>query len=159
MLVADPLDDAVEDRRADHLAEREFDVEGREIVLQRDQLLAARRLMDAVHHRRLLPFERLGRGDVGGDHIILDQPMRVEPLARRDRQDAALFVEHHPAFGQVELERLALVAGGEKARQQAQSGFSALSTSSPRHRPFKLGHRAGRGRSSTFSSPAASIAA
>ena len=70
----------------DHLAERELDVEGLEIVLQRDQLLAARRLVDAVHDRRLLRLERLGRGDVGGDHVILDQPVRVEPLARRDRQ-------------------------------------------------------------------------
>ena len=40
--VADPFDDAVEDRGLDHLAEREFEVEGREIILERDQLLAAR---------------------------------------------------------------------------------------------------------------------
>ena len=52
--VADPLDDAVEGRGPDHLAERELDLEGREIVLERDQLLAARRLVDAVHDRRLL---------------------------------------------------------------------------------------------------------
>ena len=115
MIRADAFDDPVEGRRPDHLAEREFEVEGGEIVLQRDQLLAARRLVDPVHDRRLLALQRLGRGDIGGDHIILDQPVGVEPLARRDREDAALFVEHHAAFGQVELERLALVAGGEQS--------------------------------------------
>ena len=70
----------------DHLAERELDPERLQIILERDQLLAARRLVDAVHDRRLLRLQRLGRGDIGGDHIILDQPVRVEPLARRDRQ-------------------------------------------------------------------------
>ena len=96
----------------DHLAERELDPEGREIILERDQFLAARRFVDAVHHRRLLRLQRARRGDVGGDHIILDQPVRVEPVARGDRHDAALLVEHHPAFGQVEFERLALLARG-----------------------------------------------
>src|SRR5205823_8737927 len=39
--IADPLDDAIEGAWLDHLAERELDPEGREIVLQGDQLLAA----------------------------------------------------------------------------------------------------------------------
>ena len=128
VVLADALEDAVEGRRLDHLAERELDVEGGEIILERDQFLAARRLVDAVHHRRLLLLQRLGRGDVGGDHIILDQPVRVEPLARRDRQDAALLVEHHAALGEVELERLALVARGEQGApavpQRLERGFS-----------------------------------
>ncbi len=108
--LADPLEQMVEGGRADDLAERELDVEGLQIFLERDQFLAARRLVDAVHDRRLLRFQRLGRGDVGGDHIILDQPMRIEPFARRDREDPALLVEHDPALGQVEIERGALVA-------------------------------------------------
>ena len=107
-VVADPLDDAVERLRLHHLAERELDPEGLQIILERDQLLAARRLVDAVHDRRLLRLQRLGRGDVGGDHIILDQLVRVEPLARRDREDPPLLVEHHPPLGQVELQRPAL---------------------------------------------------
>jgi hypothetical protein len=53
-----PLDDPVEGAGLDHLAERELDPEGREIILERDQLLAARRLVDAVHDRRLLRLER-----------------------------------------------------------------------------------------------------
>ena len=118
-----------------HLAERELDPERLQIILERDQLLAARRLVDAVHDRRLLRLQRLGRGDIGGDHIILDQLVRVEPLARRDREDPPLLVEHHPPLGQVELERPALLARRVSARQQAQSGFSASSTSSADRRP------------------------
>ena len=124
--VADPLDDAVEGRRLDHLAERELDPEGREIILERDQFLAARRFVDAVHHRRLLRLERPGRGDIGGDHIILDQPVGVEPLARRDRHDPPLLVEHHPPFGNIELERLALVARGEQRPPAGPQGFERL---------------------------------
>ena len=142
--VADPLDDPVEGPRPDHLAERELEVEGREIVLERDQFLAARRLVDAVHDRRLLRLQRAGGGDVGGDHIVLDQPVRVEPVARRDRGDAPLLVEHHAALGNVELERLALVAGGEQrapARpERLQRGADQLVGNGA----FDLGHRAGR---------------
>ena len=57
-LVADPLEDAVEGRGLDHLAEREFEVEGREIILERDQLFAARAFVDPVHHRRFLGLQR-----------------------------------------------------------------------------------------------------
>ena len=52
--VADALDDAVEGRGLDHLAERKFEVEGGEVIFERDELFAARAFMDAVHHRRLL---------------------------------------------------------------------------------------------------------
>ena len=78
--------------------------------------------MDAVHDRRLLGLERVRRGDVGGDHIILDQLVRVEPLARSDRGDAALFVEDDLAFGQVELERPALFARGEQGAPAGPQG-------------------------------------
>jgi len=75
--------------------------------------------VDAVHHRRLLRLQRLGGGDVGGDHVILDQPVRIEPLARGDRHDPALLVEDDAAFGQVEVERLARIA---RLRQRAPAG-------------------------------------
>ena len=73
----DPLDQLVEGGGADHLSKCEFDVEGRQIILERDQLVAAGRLVDAVHDRRFLLLQRLGRGDVGRDHIIFDQHMGV----------------------------------------------------------------------------------
>ena len=68
--------------------------------------LPRRRFVDAVHDGGLLRLQRLCGGDVGGDHVILDQPVRVEPLARGDREDAPLLVEHDPPLGQVEIERL-----------------------------------------------------
>src|SRR2546423_430984 len=64
---ADALDDPVEGARLDHLSEREFDPEGREIILERDYFLAARRLVDAVHDRRLLHLDRTRCRDVRGD--------------------------------------------------------------------------------------------
>ena len=114
VMLADAVQKVIEGRGLDHLAESELDVEGGEIILERDQLLAARRFVDAIHHGGLLGLERLGRGDVGGDHVILDQPVRVEPFARHNRADPPLLVEYDSALGQVELERLALLARGEE---------------------------------------------
>ncbi len=68
--------------------------------------------MDAIDHRVGLAFERLGRGDVGGDHEILDHAVRVEPLAQGDLGDLAVLVEHDAALGQIELERVARLARG-----------------------------------------------
>ncbi|PAV66909.1 hypothetical protein WR25_10397 [Diploscapter pachys] len=101
--ITDPVEDMVERRRADHLAEREGHVERLEIVLQRDELFAAGRFVDAIHHRRLLRFQRLGGGDVGGDHIILDQP-RLTRIARlRQRAPAGpertQHVDHRTGIG------------------------------------------------------------
>ena len=145
MVGADPLDDPIEDRGLDHLAEGEFDVEGGEVILERDQLFAARRFVDPVHDRRLLSLQRLGRGDVGGDHKVLDQPVRVQPLARRDRHDAALLVEHHPAFGKVELQWLALVSRRQQRAPAGPQGLQRLVDQLAWHRPFERWHRAGRG--------------
>ncbi len=144
--VADPLDDPVEGAGLDHLAERELDPESREIILERDQLLAARRLVDAVHDRRLLRFERARRRDVGCDHIILDQPVRVEPVARRDRRDPPLLVEHHPPLGQVELERIALLPRGEQRPPAGPQRLQRLVDQLLRNAPFDLRHGAGRRR-------------
>src|SRR5207248_8259888 len=105
--------DAVERARLDHLPKREFDSEGLQIILERDQLLAAWRLVDPVHHGRLLRFERARRRYVRGDHEILDEAVRIETITRRDRQDAPLLVKHHSPLRQVELERVALLPGGE----------------------------------------------
>ena len=144
--VADPLDDPVEGAGLDHLAERELDPEGLEIILERDQLLAARRLVDAVHDRRLLRFERARGGDVGGDHVILDQPVRVEPVARRDRHDPPLLVEHHPALGQIELERVALLPRREQRAPAGPQRLQRFLDQFPRHAAFDRRHVASRRR-------------
>ena len=156
---ADPLDDPIEDRGPDDLAEGEFDVEGGEIILERDQLFAARRFVDAVHDRRLLALQRFGRRDIGGDHKVFDQSVRIEPFARGDRQDAALLVEHHPALGQVEFQRFALVPRGQQRAPTGPQGLQRLVDQLGRHRPFQRWHRAGRGSHFKTSSLAASIAA
>ena len=73
--------------------------------------------MHAVDRRRArLASERLGGGDVGLDHELLDQAMRLEPLRAHHALDPALRVEHDLALGQVEVERLAPVAGRARAR-------------------------------------------
>ncbi len=127
--LADPIQDMVERRRPDHLAQREGDAIGLQIILQRGQLLARGRFVDAVHDRGLLRLQRLGGGDVGGDHVILDQPVRIEPRTRRDREDAPLLIQHHPSFGQVEVERLARIPRLGQRPPAVPGGRSALSTS------------------------------
>ena len=67
--------------------------------------------MDAVHDRRLLLFQRPRRGYVGGDHVIFDKAVRIEPLPRCDGKDPALLIQNHAALRQIELERFALFAG------------------------------------------------
>ena len=108
--LTDLRDQLVEGGRLHHLPQREADVESRQIILQCDQLVAARRFMNAVHDRRLFLFQRLGRRDIGGDHIILDQHMRVQPLAHRHAHDLARLVQHDPPFRQVQRQRIARLA-------------------------------------------------
>ena len=61
--------------------------------------------MHAVDDGRALGLQRLGGGDVGLDHELLDQAVRLEPLGRDHALDPALGVEHDLALGQVEVER------------------------------------------------------
>ena len=100
--------------------------------------------MHAIHDRRLLRFQRTGCRDIGSDHEILDQPVRIEPVARRDGRDAALFIEHHAALGDVELERFALVAGGQQGTPCAPKRLERGANQFLWNGPFDLGHGAGR---------------
>src|SRR3546814_1237545 len=56
-----------------------------------------------THHRRLFRLERFCRRDVRRNHIILDQPNRIEPVADANLRNAALLVENDLPFGQVEI--------------------------------------------------------
>jgi hypothetical protein len=114
VMLADPLQYMVERGGLDDLPKRELDPEGGEIILERGELVAARRFVDAVHDRRFLLLKRLGRRDIGGDHIVLHQPVRVEAFTRGDRHDAAFLVKHHAALGKVELEWFAAVTRGQE---------------------------------------------
>src|SRR3546814_2926471 len=84
--VADLLQDAVEGRGLDHLAKRKGDVEGLQIILERDQLLAARRLMGAVHHRGLLRLQRLCGGDIRSE----EHTSELQSLMRSSYADFCL---------------------------------------------------------------------
>ena len=66
--------------------------------------------MDAVDQALPLGLERLGRGDIGLDHELFDELVRVEPLGHDDAVDRAVGLEQDLSLGQVELERLARIA-------------------------------------------------
>ena len=71
---------AVEVRGPHVLALGELDPQRRQKLAEVGELLHRRRVVGAVDERRKLRFQRLGGGDVGQNHELLDQPMRVEPL-------------------------------------------------------------------------------
>ena len=81
-----------------HLTKRKFDVKSFEIFLQRHQLFAAWRFMRAINQRRLLGFQRLGRGDIGGDHKVFDQTMRFQLFALSNTRHPALIVKRNALF-------------------------------------------------------------
>ena len=66
--------------------------------------------MDAVEQAQALRLQRLGGGDVGEDHEVLDQPVGVEALAEGDGKHLAVVGEDDAALGEVEVQRLAQVA-------------------------------------------------
>ncbi len=70
--------------------------------------------MHAVNKRNARFLQRLGGGHVSQDHEFLDQPMRLQPLGAGDAVDSAISFKQDLALGQVEIERLALVAGPYK---------------------------------------------
>ena len=101
----DAVEQAVEVGGLEHLALGEGQADGSDDLAQRLELLGVRLLVDAVEQVDALRFQRLGGGDVGEDHEVLDDPVGVEAVAEGDRQDLALVGEDDPALGQVEVER------------------------------------------------------
>ena len=73
-------------------------------------LLLGRFIMHPIDKRQRLLFKHFGRGDVGEDHEFLDQAVRVEPLRHDDAIDCAVRLQQDLSFGQIEIERIALVA-------------------------------------------------
>ncbi len=71
---------AVEQSRAQRAALREGDVERLQKFLERVDLLQRRLVMHAVDQRERFLLQHLGRRDVGEDHELLDQLVRVEPV-------------------------------------------------------------------------------
>ena len=79
-----------------------------------------RPVMDPPHADLPLGFQRLGRRDIRRDHELLDDPVGREPLARSHCNGVPAGVEHHPALGQVQLQRPPPLPG---AFQRAEGPF------------------------------------
>ena len=74
------------------------DVQRLQEVGQGLHLLGAGRVVDAVDQRRTLLLQRLGGRDVGLDHHLLDQPVRLQRGAFGDRGDLALGADDDAAL-------------------------------------------------------------
>src|SRR5579872_1792169 len=109
-MAAHAAQDAVEMRRAHPLALRELHADGAQELDQILELLRARRIVSTIKERRVCVFERLGGGDIGEDHELLDQPMRLEPLGPKHVLEPPLGVENKLALRQIEIERVAPLA-------------------------------------------------
>ena len=109
-LPLDPAENAVEVRRPDPVALRQLDADRAEELDEIVELLDARRVVRAIEQRRLLRFQRLGGGDIGEDHELLDQPVRVEPFRPAHAGEPPVLVEDELPLGQVEIERIAPLA-------------------------------------------------
>ena len=86
-------------RRAHAFALGELDAEGREKLAELADLLRARRVVGAIDQRRMRGFQRLGRRDIGEDHELLDQFMRLQPLRPAHADELAVGVENQFALG------------------------------------------------------------
>ena len=102
--------DLVEVARAQRLTLGQRDVECGKKFAQRLELLRRRLVVHAIDQRGSRALQRLGRRDVGEDHELLDQPVRIEARRNHDAIDRAVWFEQDLALGQIEIERLALRA-------------------------------------------------
>ena len=119
----DAVEQAVELGGLQHLALGQGQADGLDDLAQRLELLRARLLVDAVEQMDALRLQRLGGGDVGEDHEVLDHAVGVEAVAEGDREHLALVGEDDPPLGQVEVQRLRGRRGPCAPRvQAAQSG-------------------------------------
>ena len=78
-----PLDlrqHVIEQRRAQRAAFRERQIEGFQEFLEIVNLLERRFIVHPIDKRQRLLFKHFGRGDIGQDHELFDQFVRIEPL-------------------------------------------------------------------------------
>ena len=73
------------------------------------------RVVDAVDQRLALCLQRFGGRDIGLDHELFDELVRVEPVGNDDAVDRAVRLEQDLALGQVEFQRLAGIRGRASA--------------------------------------------
>ncbi|CAJ0881046.1 hypothetical protein R76727_03343 [Ralstonia mannitolilytica] len=77
---------------------------------QRLQLFFRGARMHTVQRRVLVLLEHFGGADIGRQHALLDQPVRVVARARQDLFDLALRVADDVRLGRVEVDRATLTA-------------------------------------------------
>ena len=75
-----------------------------------------RPLVDAVQGGELARLQEPRDGLVGGDHQVLDQPVRLGLLARLERAHVTVAVERELRLGRLDGQRAALVAGALQRR-------------------------------------------
>ena len=80
------------------------------------QLFGAGFFVHAKQQGLFQPLQFLGGGDIGQNHELLDQLMRIKARAIGDRGDAAVLAQDDLAFGQIKVQRLARGAGGFQRR-------------------------------------------
>lgn len=97
-------------RAAQRAAFREGDVERLQEFRERVDFFQRRLVVHAVDQRERLLLQHLGCRDVGEDHELLDQLVRVETLRHDDTINRAVALQEDLALGQIEIERIALVA-------------------------------------------------
>ncbi len=123
----DAVEQAVEVGGFQDLALGQGEAYGFHDLAQGIELLWARLLVDAVEQAQALGLQGLGGGDVGQDHEVLDHAVGVEALAEGDRQHLALVGEDDAALGEIEVQRLAQVAGavggGPRGPERADDGI------------------------------------
>src|SRR4051812_36914009 len=108
---ADALQYPVEELGPQRALCRQLDSDRRQHLSESPQLFQGRLVVDPVEQGRAAILERLRGGDVGENHELLDQAMRVEPFGYDDPIDCAVLREQDLAFGQVKIERTPDVAG------------------------------------------------
>ncbi len=105
---------------------RRRDVQRRELVDQAQHRLRLRALVDAVERRDRALVEHRRHRLVGGDHQVLDQPMRLG-LDRRHRLDeVAAAVEGELRLDRLDGQRAAALAAGLQRRRRRARGRERL---------------------------------
>ena len=102
--------DGIETARGHDLAFGELDPDCGQELTEVVQLLEAWFGVGAIDERLAALLQQFGRRDIGEDHELLDEPMRVEPSGHHHAIDGAIGLQDDLAFRQVEVERLALFA-------------------------------------------------
>ncbi|TXT23686.1 MAG: Uncharacterized protein FD134_2003 [Gallionellaceae bacterium] len=96
--------------RRRHLAAAQLQTELFQELAHRFQLFRRRAFMYAVQHRVLVFAQEVGGADVGRQHALLDQAVRVVAHHGNDALDLALAGKNHLRFDGLEVNRAALLA-------------------------------------------------